>query len=97
MRRPVTSWIALAAHVVFLLVVAFGTPCLDDCPDDGPDGRCPPACRTCPCSPKAGPTTVASVIETPAASTGSFAATIVSAPVAPEPRDIFHVPKRLLA
>jgi hypothetical protein len=97
MRRAVASCLVLALHAVFLVMVAFGAPCLERCPDDGPDDRCPPACMTCPCSPKAGPTAAAMAVRTPAASPSSFVVLVPRAPRAPEPGDIFHVPKLLLA
>jgi hypothetical protein len=97
MRPRVTTFVTLTVHLVFVLMVAFGGPCLDRCPDDGPDERCPPACWTCPCAPKAGAVAPARALAAPTASASAVEAVVVGPPVGPEPGDIFHVPKRLLA
>jgi hypothetical protein len=97
MRRAVATCLMLAVHAVFLLAISFGAPCLDQCEDDGLDGRCPPACMACPCSPKAGPVAAVSTVAAPAASPSFYAAFVARAPRAPEPHDIFHVPKLPLA
>ena len=94
--RPLACAV-VASQVVFLLIIAFGAPCGEHCPGDGPDGRCPPACVTCPCSPRPAPSGPALVVDAPAACVEIVPGVTVIAPCEPEPADIFHVPKRLLA
>jgi hypothetical protein len=85
------------SQVAFVVTIAFGAPCAEGCPDDGPDGRCPPACTACPCSPRPGPTGPAFVLRAPAARGEVVPALALAEPCEPEPTDIFHVPKPLLA
>lgn len=97
MRSVLLASAVLVSQVAFVLTIAFGAPCLERCPDDGPDGRCPPLCMTCPCSPR--PVTVAAkaAIVAPVARGEMLAACVTRTPAEPEPADIFHVPKSLLA
>jgi hypothetical protein len=74
--------------------------CAGSCPDDDPEGDCPPVCPSCTCVTHAHPPllppreTVALAVQTPTAS--SFAAVAMFVP-SPDPREILHVPKALLA
>jgi hypothetical protein len=97
MRSVPLACAVVVSHVVFSLTIAFGAPCIEECPDDGPDGRCPPACMTCPCSPRPARTGPALVLAAPATAGLPLAAVVVLPPCEPEPADIFHVPKSLLA
>lgn len=87
----------LAAHVVFLATIAFGAPCAERCPDDGPDGRCPPACITCPCSPRPASPPAAVECPHPVAAPARLPAPVMLAPSEPDPIGIFHVPRAVLA
>jgi hypothetical protein len=97
LRSAVLAYAVLVSQVVFVVTIAFGAPCAERCPDDGPDGRCPPACTTCPCSPRPAPASPSLVVATPVTHRELAPAVAVLAPSEPEPADIFHVPKRRLA
>ena len=73
-------------------------PCSDGCPEDGPDGKCPPNCPECACCPHAGPVVVsAEVVAADPAPRAAAPELELSAPAAPEPRDILHDPRAALA
>ena len=87
----------LLGQILFALTIAFGAPCLERCEDDQAEGRCPPACVTCPCSPRLATTGAAPVTVSPATHAAAVIAVALLSPRQPEPDDISHVPKRLLA
>jgi hypothetical protein len=97
MRSAPLACAVLATQVLFAVTIAFGAPCGDGCPDDGPDGRCPPACVGCPCSPRPAPAASPLAIVTPPDRVRAVAVVATHAPFEPAPADIFHVPRRLLA
>ena len=97
MRSRLLSCAVLAAHVVFLLVIAFGAPCTERCPDDLPDGGCAPACVTCACSPRPASTAPVAAVTPPVPAVSAVAAVELVAPAQPDPDDIAHVPKPLRA
>jgi hypothetical protein len=86
----------VVSQVVFVLTIAFGAPCSERCPDDGPDGRCPPACVTCACSPRPA-TGPALLVVIPPAHIEVVPGVALLTPCEPDPADIAHVPKPLLA
>jgi hypothetical protein len=96
MRAVLFSCAVLMSHVVFMATVAFGAPCPERCPDDGPDGRCPPACVACSCSPRPAPSAFPADVAAPPARGEPVPAFVTPAPREAEPSDIFHVPKHLL-
>jgi hypothetical protein len=72
--------------------------CSQHCPDDGSDGTCAPNCLDCVCCPHLKVMTVASE----ARSSSPRQAPCIPdreqvAPPSPEPDDILHIPKPLLA
>ena len=97
MRFVVLSCAVLASYVVFIATVAFGSPCFEHCPDDGADGRCPPMCVTCACAPHPAPPAPVAKAGAPATLHAAIVPPAIRVPGGPEPRDIFHVPKSLLA
>jgi len=46
-RRATVAALLLAVAAQLIGGVAFGTGCLEPCPDDGPRGTCPPVCLLC--------------------------------------------------
>ena len=72
--------------------------CTETCPGDTPDGPCSPVCHFCSCC--AGPRTIAPMATTMPVFPPSSEAALSGCeqvPLSPEPGDIFHVPKSLLA
>jgi hypothetical protein len=70
-----------------------GTQCIETCPDDDQDGRCPPAC-TCACHAPRKPVP-AGVVEfvAPAPPGARRCPVDVEVPTSPEQSEIWHVPK----
>jgi hypothetical protein len=97
MRSAALAVAVLVSQIVFVAITAFGTPCPERCPDDGPDGRCPPLCMTCPCAAHAVRPAPPTGLLAAATTVEPAVAAVSRGPRAPEPRAIFHVPKRLLA
>ncbi len=87
----------LLSQVLFALMIAAGAPCLERCEDDQADGRCPPACVTCPCSPRLATARATPITVAPATQEAIVIAVALLSPHQPEPDDISHVPKSLLA
>jgi len=87
----------LVTQVVGSVAIVRGAVCPERCPDDGPDGRCPPSCLSCPCTARPARPVSAPIAETPETRHEAARSPLAVAPRAPEPRDIFHVPKRFLA
>jgi hypothetical protein len=82
------------------LAATLGEPAIDndECPADASGGECAPNCDLCACCslPRVAPSATACVA--PAAATGrSHSLGIPEMPASPEPADILHVPKPLLA
>ena len=98
MSRLLSLLLALTlAHVVVSIAIVPSTICQERCADDGPDGRCPPVCLSCvPTGHAASPVYVA-VWPAPAVRHEALTARAAIVPGDPEPHDIFHVPKALLA
>jgi hypothetical protein len=96
-----------ALLLVFLALLTFNvsglaalceeTTCAETCPTDVSGGQCPPNCHHCSCCslPKVTGSAAADRVE-PRASKASWVGTAVDL-TSPEPTDILHVPKRLLA
>jgi hypothetical protein len=97
MRSAAVACATLAGYLVFLAAVALGGPCPEPCADDAPEGACPPLCMACPCSPRSAPPAAPPVAAQPLARGELVPAPATVAPFEPEPGDIFHVPRRLLA
>ena len=93
MRSALSACVVLAAQAVLVATLAFGSPCPEGCPEDGADGRCLPLCTTCVCSPHQAPAPQSTPFCAPAARAVVVAAAAFRSPRAPEPADIFHVPK----
>lgn len=72
--------------------------CPEKCPDDSPDGRCPPACEFCGCCavPRTLPPEVAAAWIGPTVEQ-CVCAHVDAAPASAEPHEILHVPKTSLA
>ena len=71
--------------------------CPEGCPDDGPDGQCPPVCPSCPVSSHTAAPGRSPGLASPAVQREPLPVRSAMRPSEPEPADIFHVPKRLLA
>lgn len=96
-----------AALIVFLTLLTFDVsglaalcgdgPCDESCPTDVSGGRCPPNCHDCSCCslPKGAATGVVALVSPPAHAT--YWITSSDRPAAPEPADILHVPKLVVA
>ena len=96
-----------AALVVFLALLTFDvsdlsslvgeTSCDESCPTDLPGGQCPPNCHSCSCCslPQVTPSAIVALVA-PLARATSWVRSSADV-VAPEPADILHVPKPLLA
>ena len=71
--------------------------CDDPCPTDQSGGQCPPNCHDCSCCslPKVTPSTVVVLVE-PVVRQTRWVGAVDRLP-SPEPSDILHVPKLLLA
>lgn len=77
-----------------VVVIARVDECEQDCPGEGRDGDCPPACEFCSCCPTVRPVVLVPVSTllppAPAAWMGEQA---LAARPAPDPREILHVPE----
>jgi hypothetical protein len=81
------------------LAALCGDPgCTEDCPTESSGGQCPPNCRTCGCCslPKTEPVLVSTDVVGPPTGALAWLATF-DGPRTPEPVDIFHIPKFLVA
>ncbi|MFN8545557.1 MAG: hypothetical protein U0807_15310 [Candidatus Binatia bacterium] len=87
----------MQAQVMVSLAIAPTMICPERCADDGPDGRCPPACPSCAPSTHTAALGLACVPVTPAVVRERVPSVAILRPTDPEPADIFHVPKCLLA
>ena len=85
---------------VGVLVLGGDGNCAAGCEDDARGKQCPPICPTCACAPHASLAMPASPIGAsltpPAAESDCFAAP-QRTPPSPEPHEILHVPRSLLA
>jgi hypothetical protein len=72
--------------------------CMQDCDDDGPDGRCPPNCADCVCCTHQSPLVVDTfTLAPPALHHGQrFALDAVDEPASADPRELQHIPKSLI-
>lgn len=82
----------------FFAYAGGGTSCSQLCPDDDQEGRCPPDCACCTCCAHVQPVTVIAPVA------GLFTPSSPirfhehgSIPASVDQRDIFHVPKFVLA
>ena len=98
MSRLLAFVLALTvAHVVVSIALVPSTICQERCADDGPEGRCPPVCPTCvPTGHAASPVYVAGW-SAPTVRHEALLWGEARVPGDPEPHDIFHVPRPLLA
>ena len=87
----------MQAQVIVSVALVPSTICPERCQDDGPDGRCPPACLSCPSSAHPAPPLPAPLVTVPYVHREALPVVANALPPQPEPADIFHVPKRLLA
>ena len=87
----------MQAQVMVSLAIVPTTICPEHCADDGPDGRCPPACPSCPSSTHTAAPVLACAPVTPTVFREPMPPVASLRPGEPEPGDIFHVPKHLLA
>jgi hypothetical protein len=87
----------MQAQVMVSLAIVPTTICPERCADDGPDGRCPPACPSCPSSAHTPAPALACTPVTPTEFREAMPRVASLRPDEPEPGDILHVPKRLLA
>lgn len=97
------AFIVLAICLVFELSglgTSFGdTDCsADECPGDASGGECAPNCHLCACCslPRVAPTEVATGEHVARATRTDFLRN-TDMPASPEPADILHVPKPVLA
>jgi hypothetical protein len=97
LRSGLLAGAVLVSQVAFLVTIAFGAPCVEGCPDDGTDERCPPLCLTCPCSPRPVSMGRAAATVRPPTRAEVVVASVTLTPREPAPAEIFHVPKPLLA
>ncbi len=96
-RATLLLFALMQAQVIVPLVIAPTMICPERCADDGPDGRCPPACVSCTPSTHTAAPVAAWADVTPSVVRECVPAVTMLRPVDPEPRTVFHVPKRLLA
>jgi hypothetical protein len=96
MRSVFLTCAVVASQIAFCLIVAFGAPCAERCADDGADGRCPPACVTCPCSPRPASLARTLLVAPPSVAASFVPIDAARLPIQPDPDDIVHVPKTLL-
>jgi len=96
-RAVLFSFALMQAQVMVSLAIAPTTICPERCANDGPDGRCPPACLSCSPSTHTAAPVFACPPVTPAVVREPVPWIASVRPADPEPADIFHVPKRLLA
>jgi hypothetical protein len=96
-RALLVLFAIMQAQVVVSLAIAPTIVCPEHCAHDGPDGRCPPACPSCPPSTHTAAPVLACAPPTPPVVGEPVPSLASLRPTEPEPGDIFHVPKRLLA
>jgi len=110
-RRRLTcgilSNVQCAVLVVFLALLTFNVsglaalcddaPCDESCPTDASGGQCPPNCHFCSCCslPKVTGSARVALLIPPEQATSWICSS--DRPFSPEPADILHVPKLLLA
>ena len=87
----------MQAQIVVSVALVPSTICPERCQDDGPDGRCPPACPSCLSAAHPAPPLPARLVTAPSVHREALPVVANALPPQPEPTDIFHVPKRLLA
>ena len=83
--------------VVEPTVVGFVQTCVETCPDDGPDGTCPPACTDCACCVQ--PVRLSATrgdagADTPPPRRHATIGYLDRTPATPDPQGILHVPRR---
>lgn len=91
----------LALHLALASGASLATEeigCTEQCPDDAPDGKCPPNCSYCPCCTHVRLQFVeAPTKEAPALVMVPVLERVEAPPLSPEPGEILHVPKASLA
>lgn len=86
--------VALVSLEIGLSSTVLGTPCVETCEDDGPDGQCAPGCEDCLCCAHSRVT-----VAPPAGSAAPIATSVAlvwredARPPTPEPHEILRVPK----
>ena len=94
MRRLRVSIFALLLTVWISSMPVLGTRCGSDCPDEGTSTRCLPGCHECVCCPAVRIAVARVILPMPLALISPLAAEALQPPIAPEPAEIAHVPKR---
>ena len=84
-------------QVVISIAIAPSRICTERCADDDADGRCPPVCLSCAPAAHPAPPRSALPVIAPLCRDETVPAAAIVRPREPEPGDIFHVPKRVLA
>jgi hypothetical protein len=87
----------MQAQVMVTLAIAPTMICPERCDDDAASGHCSPACLSCSSSTHTAAPVVASAPVTPTLLREPVRSATSTRPGDPDPGDIFHVPKRLLA
>jgi hypothetical protein len=87
----------MQAQVIVSVALSPTTICPERCDDDGPDGRCPPACLSCAPSAHAPTPLPVPLVTVPSVQRERLAVVATIHPPEPDPADILHVPKHLLA
>ena len=93
-RLPMIVAISFLALVQTVALAKSATSeCIETCPDDDQDGKCPPAC-TCACHAPRRPAPAGAVaVVAPAPESAKRSAFDEELPASPEPSEIWHVPK----
>lgn len=80
------------AQVAATVASSLPVECLDGCPNDDDEGRCPPTCW-CNCHAPSRPGTVQLRVARLEASAGRLVPEDLALPASPEPKPLRHVPK----
>src|SRR2546430_16469342 len=84
----------MQAQVIVSVALVPSTICPERCQDDGPDGRCPPACLRCASSAHPRPPLPAPPGTEPPGHREPLPVVATALPPQPEPPAIFHAPTR---
>jgi hypothetical protein len=72
--------------------------CVQSCPGDDANGDCPLGCQSCTCCPSTRPVLVTQIAVTLPSLTHDVVRSAASGiPPSPDPKDILHIPKRILS
>jgi hypothetical protein len=94
----IAAVMCISFEVSGLAALCGDPPCSEECPTDRSGGECPPNCHTCACCslPTVTDASPHAVLLPPDFQPGSWVRT-AEVPFSPEPAEILHVPKRVLA